>query len=124
MMRRSLAIVLTTVFSWMLILPAVGAGAAADVPVCCRKDGKHKCSMRAASETLPSEVAPATIHEKCPCVPPGMTTGPVDRAVSFTASAIVAAVVSHPAMSPLPVASCRILTSRSHQKRGPPSPLV
>jgi hypothetical protein len=44
-MRRTIALALTMIFSWMLIGPAFGPDADANLPPCCRRNGKHHCMM-------------------------------------------------------------------------------
>jgi hypothetical protein len=46
-MRRSLAAILTVLFSWMLILPVFAPAFSSKLPACCLKSGRHHCMMRA-----------------------------------------------------------------------------
>jgi hypothetical protein len=50
-MRRSVAILLALMFSWILILPAFAGSAESNLRACCRKDGKHHCMMHTESSS-------------------------------------------------------------------------
>jgi hypothetical protein len=83
---------------------------------CCRRDGRHHCSMPADGS---SNVG--TVGEKCPFAPaaPAMLLH-----LSFTlgmAAAIFAGIIRHPALSPQTEAQLRVSFDRARQKRGPPA---
>ena len=119
-MRRGIAIVITLLFSWLIILPAIAASPKSNLPACCRKNGKHHCSMNAKSAT--QGLAFAAIGEKCPCCPQSTKVSQLPFSGSHTVrSAVFAGLVSHPASSPQTEAAYRISYDRSRQKRGPPS---
>jgi hypothetical protein len=117
--RRMLAIPLLIVFMLPFTLPLFGANAAqAEVPACCRRNGKHHCMMRLDDSQGTSM---RTIGEKCPysVAPPAILVLP-SFAPSISAS-IFAGVMRHPAAAPQTEAQQRISFDRSRQKRGPPA---
>jgi hypothetical protein len=119
-MRRGIAIVITLLFGWLIILPAVAASPESNLPACCRRNGKHHCSMHEKNATQGH--AFSAIAEKCPRCPQSGTASPLPFSCSPTlGSAVFAGLVSHPAVSPQTEASYRISYDRSRQKRGPPS---
>jgi hypothetical protein len=54
-MRRALALLLLAVIGSPLITPLLFASARADLPVCCRRDGKHHCAMGGMAGTASSQ---------------------------------------------------------------------
>jgi hypothetical protein len=121
-MRRSVAIVLALLFSWMLVLPAFASTTRSNLPACCRKDGKHHCMQSASSD--PSTPRIAAVNAKCPCCPSSFSLAPSHELWAPAASdAIFAGLVRHPAVSPQTEAAFRVSFFRAHQKRGPPSRL-
>jgi hypothetical protein len=119
-MRRGIAIVLTMLFSWLLILPALGGSTDLTVPACCRKNGKHHCMMRMA-ELSNSGTVITTIAEKCPCGPQATVASHTRFCTPSVSQAVFAGLIRHPAVSPQTEASYRISYDRARQKRGPPS---
>ena len=121
-MQRGTAIVLTLLFGWLLVLPAFG-GSGLTVPLCCRKEGKHHCQMRAAGG---SDSGPAfsAISEKCPCYPHATFASQARLFTPCTARAVHAALILHHAVSRQAGANYRISYDRSRQKRGPPLPIL
>jgi len=117
-MRRSLAVVLATVVSLLLILPAfLGTGEAA-LPACCRKAGKHHC-MQMASES--SGVSFSAIREKCPAYPHSSLLEKLQIFNPSLRQAVIAGSVTTPSAANQAEAGYRISHFRSRQKRGPPS---
>jgi hypothetical protein len=121
-MRRGLAIVLALLFSSLLILPAF-ASSNSTMPVCCRKEGKHRCMMHRA-EPIGSGASVATIAAKCPCAAQATVAWQPQFSPSTIRQAIFAGLVSHPAVAPQTEASYRVSYDRSRQKRGPPSTVL
>lgn len=113
-----LAIPLLMLFMLPFALPFLGASAAeANVPVCCRRNGKHHCMMYMEWSQRRSFT---TIRPKCPysVAPPAITVTP-----SFTpaaAASVFAGVIRHPAVAPQVDAWRRVSFDRTRQKRGPP----
>lgn len=120
-MRRGSATLLLLLFSFSLIGPAVFASTDSQLPECCRRSGKHHCSMRQSSEQQPSGSAFRSIPEKCPYFP----AVPIVRAHGKTAlaassHAIYASLNSQRVGQVQPATLYRVSFSRSRQKRGPP----
>jgi hypothetical protein len=119
-MRRTIAFSLLMVFSWMLIVPLFGPDAEANLPPCCRRNGKHHCMMR----RMERQSGFTSASEKCPCVPP--STGVLHSATykPETGEQFHAEAVRPPACAAQTEALYRLSFLRSHQKRGPPAPLA
>jgi hypothetical protein len=119
--QRSIAIILTALFSWLIVLPMVLPSAAASLPACCRKNGKHRCVMTAGAESSASGPVLTGITAKCPCCPTATMGTQTQFSTPGLSAAIFAGLVRHPAVSPQVEASYRISHDRARQKRGPPS---
>lgn len=118
-MRRSIAIALTMLFGWLLLVPAFAAAGESIVPACCRRSGKHHCMSRMNSN--PAESVVVSVNDKCPCVPQATVASHVEFSAPATGRAIYAGLVGHPAVSPQTEAGYRVSHFRSRQKRGPPA---
>ena len=123
-MRRAIAHSLLMIFSWMLIAPLLAPDAGANLPACCRRNGKHHCMMGGMEQSGGKEAGFSTVHKKCPCLP--QSTGAVHAAefVHKTGEQFYAEAAFHPAYAPQTDARSRLSLLRGHQKRGPPSPLA
>ncbi|MDR3701248.1 MAG: hypothetical protein P4L56_16495 [Candidatus Sulfopaludibacter sp.] len=119
-MRRALASLLLVLFSFSLIAPALRADAGPDLPACCRRDGKHHCAMGSGNAA-----GALVFGARCPSYP-GSAAYPAGAnvAVVKSSAAVFAAPASYPASQRHTVAWHCIAPGRSHQKRGPPAPLV
>ena len=123
--QRICAVLLLAILSSSLITPLLSATTpASTIPACCRKDGKHHCSM-ANMKQQHDEAAVAPVKfttGKCSQFP---NTGAVPIAYNADAppAALVfyAAIVSHPTAHAQTEAQFRVSFSRSSQKRGPPA---
>jgi hypothetical protein len=120
-MRRLLAaaalawINFTLVF--MAISSAFGAGPVSNLPMCCRRDGKHACSLIAQSPVS----GPAFQAARCPLYPGARAVPAQAKASGLTPFvALHAAIVSNPAVRPQTKARYRMSYNRADQKRGPP----
>jgi hypothetical protein len=118
--RRLLAISLLLLFGLPFTLPLFGASAAeSNLPLCCRRDGKHHCAMIA----MDSSQGPSTrnVSEKCPysIAPPAIVV--LHSFKPSTAASVFAGIARHPAAAPQTEAQRRISFDRSRQKRGPPA---
>jgi hypothetical protein len=124
-MRRALASILLALLSFPLMAPLLVADTDSNLPACCRRNGKHHCSMMpmAARESSLGPVARA-IQPRCPYYPAANTV-PGEPNVALLASppAIFALLFSRPAGRARTDAGYRISFSRSRQKRGPPDRL-
>lgn len=118
-MRRLLAISLLTLFALPFALPLFASGASdANLPICCRRDGKHHCAAMAIGASQGNSMR--TVGEKCPysIAPPAVLVLPTFT--PSTAASVFAGIVRHPATAPQTEAQQRISFDRSRQKRGPP----
>jgi len=119
--QRTLAILLLTIFS----LPYASiffssVRAEGGLPACCRKNGKHRCSMMMSDDAHWGESV-HVVSEKCPYTP---AIPPAFRLTHFSAlvsESTFAEFVSHPAIHAQTHAKYRISSDRSRQKRGPPT---
>ncbi len=119
-MRRLLAISLLMLFAFPYALPLFANSASdANLPICCRRDGKHHCAAMVMGTSQGSSMR--TVGEKCPysVAPPAILLLPSFKL--STAAAIFAGIVRHPAAAPQIEAQRRISFDRSRQKRGPPT---
>jgi hypothetical protein len=118
-MRRALASLLVVLFSFSLILPILRADAASSLPSCCRRAGKHRCSMGSEST---SQEGLSPIQSKCSNYPAAMAI-PGDWNVAFlkNSTSIGAFLLSYPCVAARMEAQYRVSFSRSRQKRGPPA---
>jgi hypothetical protein len=123
-MRRGIALSLMMLFSWTLIAPLFASDADANLPPCCRRNGKHHCMMRMMERHRGNQAGFASVSEKCPCFP--VSTCAVYSPI-FKPEAeeqFYAAIVRHPAIASQTETLYRISFLRCNQKRGPPTPLA
>ena len=124
-MQRASAILLLVQFSLSLIAPALFAGSDVNLPACCRKDGKHHCSMQGGTSGMDDQASGAGIQgvkAKCPSFPKGEAAPASAKAgAPVQAQVYIAAVVSYPAASAHAETQYRVSLNRAWQKRGPPS---
>jgi hypothetical protein len=117
--RRS-AILLLAVFSFSLLIPAFNSDRDANLPACCRRDGKHHCSKSIGGDDFNSG-ASFQANAKCPMHP-----GIVLPSISISGYVPPVASLAVPDnRRALPIGRYRtsfhILHARTHYKRGPPS---
>lgn len=121
--RRAIAASLLFVMSLPLMTMAEFAQPQSKLPACCRRDGKHHCSMMDARDMPSDSTSSAIKAAKTKCA-----SFPISLA-AHTGSAIHAAPVltfDAPAVFPRngikqTEARYRMSFSRTRQKRGPPS---
>jgi hypothetical protein len=117
--RQVIAILMTAIFSFILIVPLFASDEDSSVPLCCRRDGRHHCSMNAGETGAKS--APV-IAERCPYSPTAKFV--VNATPKFHAAGSVQTevfVFSHSKGKPQTEARGRVSFSRTLQKRGPPT---
>jgi hypothetical protein len=116
--RRAPAVLLLFFLSIPLLTPLVSAESESKLPACCRRDGKHGCSMDKRSKAQGDGVASA----KALCAQyPNAKAMPVSGAMDVPrAPMAVAFVLSGPVATAQAEARYRISFSRAWQKRGPP----
>jgi len=119
-MRRAISLSLMLVFSWMLIAPFFAPDGEANLPPCCRRNGKHHCMMRMMRANT-GQGGFTTVSEKCPRYPAGGAAAHSTVNQPEPSEQFYADIVRHPAIAPQTEALRRIALLRSHQKRGPPS---
>ncbi|MGD0786524.1 MAG: hypothetical protein ABR898_00980 [Terracidiphilus sp.] len=123
-MRRTIALALTVIFCFTLIAPIFGPGADANLPPCCRRNGKHRCMMRGMEQFSSDQKGFTSVSEKCPC-PPAATCAvhsPVFKPEA--GSRFCAQAPRHSVLALRTDALRDISFLRSHPKRGPPAPLA
>jgi hypothetical protein len=115
-MRRFAAAVLLGWINFLLIFAAVlPAAAESNLPACCRRLGKHGCSMTS------STAGPALQAALCPLYPRGHAVPAQAKASGVpTPVSTFAITVSHSALLPQTETRYRTSYSRDWQKRGPP----
>jgi hypothetical protein len=128
-MRRALASLLLAWFSFPLILPMLRADAASNLPSCCRRLGKHHCSiegsMDAPSEESASGPTLKALQARCSNYPAtSVAPGYENFAFLKDSPSICAFLLSYPSLQARAEAQYRVSFSRSRQKRGPPSLLA
>ena len=122
-MQRGFAILLLVLFGFLPILPALTADPDSALPECCRKAGKHHCSMSTDADQSDEESGPALKSNATACpLFPQFKAAPA-RASFITApdaALFFAAIVSHPTAHAQIEARYRVSFTRAWQKRGPP----
>jgi hypothetical protein len=124
MMRRSIALALMMLFGWTLVAPLLAADAGANLPACCRKNGKHHCIMNVMGQPGAKQSGPTTVAAKCPFCPLNACTAHSPTYKPVAAQAFPTRTIFHPARAPLTENSSQSSFLRGHPKRGPPTPLV
>jgi hypothetical protein len=123
-MRRAIALALVMLFSCLLIAPLLVPDDDANLPACCRRQGKHHCLMREADQALNRRLGFTSISEKCPCQPRVACVVPSERLKPGAGAGLFAEVVRHPKWAAQTEAHFRISSACGHPKRGPPTPLA
>lgn len=119
--RRLFAITLMLLFSFSLIAPLFAPdAAAASLPACCRRGGKHQCAMLSGTGSQQG-ASISILAEKCPYAPEAPATIHLSIIAPSAGDAVFAGLISHPAVHAQIAAQYRISFDRSRQKRGPPS---
>lgn len=121
--QRAWAILLLNLIGLLPLAPAFSRPThVAQLPACCRAQGKHRCAMRQV--TAHASATDPTIYSVCgqfPVQPVSSTA--VNPSVFLTKAShpFFAAISSHPVVQEQIEARYRISFERSRQKRGPPS---
>ncbi|HZY64241.1 MAG TPA: hypothetical protein VFE38_17115 [Edaphobacter sp.] len=127
-MRRFLSISLVLLFVLPLVSPLFAASAAeANLPACCRRNGKHHCTMlsveKQSADRSPAVHSPS-LREKCPYNLSSAAATHLPFVPDEIQMTIYAGILSHPACHAQTEARFRISFDRSQQKRGPPQLLL
>jgi hypothetical protein len=113
---------LLLLFSFPLISPLFAVSPAeANLPACCRKDGKHHCMILQGNSETGGDVRVSVVRGRCPYCPTLPATPHVEFFPDARRRMICADVVSHPAGVVQTEARLRISFDRSRKKRGPPT---
>ena len=127
-MKRLTAILLFMAFVLPLALPAfaLGQGADAGLPACCRRNGVHHCAMNMAERAAFATNTSKSPHwqaplERCPYCPASVAS--YHQQTLITASRQISAdrFFSNPSGLAQTESKRRISRDRSRQKRGPPA---
>lgn len=122
--RRFISISLLLLLTLPLVSPLFAESMAeANVPVCCRRNGKHHCTMMTIaqkSSSSGSKVNAAAVRGRCPYNPSSSAAVNLAFIADDVRQAIFAGMLSHPACHAQTEARRRISFDRSRQKRGPP----
>jgi hypothetical protein len=122
-MRRAVAISLMLLFSWTLIAPMLASDTDANLPACCRRNGKHHCTMRRMQQSGGRQGF-TTVADKCPYTPASACAVYSPTYKPGDAAAVHGEIVYHPSCAPQPLAHALYSRHRCHPKRGPPTPLA
>lgn len=124
-MRRFISISLLLLFTLPLVSPLFAAATVdANIPACCRRNGKHHCAMVAFAQSSSGDAAKVkttNFQESCSynfLSPAAINLPFVADKIQTT---IFAGTLSQPASRPPTQALIRISFDDSHQKRGPPT---
>lgn len=120
-MRRLSALSLIAAISFLLAVPMLSVPTENRLPACCRRDGKHHCSMESEQRSANSGPLLKPTAKRCsqyPLSSPGSTTG----AVGLAEGQVVAHAVAGKQIAKLSLIenSSHLLAEFAHPKRGPP----
>ncbi len=113
-----------TAIGFSLIAPAVLLDTESILPACCRRNGAHHCVMSDGAQPA-SGISLVAVPTPCSSYPGDITLPTYPKVwLPGPASAIFAAMVSHPSIFFQTESHYRVSFSRCRQKRGPPDPLA
>lgn len=116
LVRRIPAILLLTVFSVSLSVPALPAGNDSNLPACCRREGMHHCSTPDTASTGASIVA------VCPAFPKTGATPAHSKIAAVRPAVAIARQIGEQAAGPVrTLGLVHSWFARERQKRGPPA---
>jgi len=120
---RLIAIAVLLIVASNATLPALFADSESTLPPCCRRDGKHHCTMMAMLEMQEQSAGPAVKAkaQKCPMFPKAPTPFFMGHPAPSRAATLAEPVGTHPVAKAQPEVLYRISHGRARQKRGPPS---
>jgi len=118
--RRITGVLLLLLLTSPLVTPLFARNPQTDLPVCCRRNGKHHCAEH-MQMPAPEGTQFMSSGMKCPMFPVRLATpGHSPQILPINSQAFYGAIVSHPSIHTQAEISYRICWSRSQQKRGPP----
>jgi hypothetical protein len=121
-LRRSPAILLLALFSFSLLSPGFfGSDPDANLPACCRRDGKHHCSLTLGSGASQSGRG-FHANNKCPFYPPVvLTSGGSSRGYVAPSTSPVVPDNGGALRTERGLSTPHTFRIVAHRKRGPPS---
>lgn len=127
-LRRLVSILLLAAFGlpFAQSLFALTPKSEANLPACCRRNGKHHCMMSMTERRKMSSDEPqfAPPVEKCPYCPGALTLGHQTNPFSIaTGQIVIVGSVGQSSVVAQTESKRRISRDRSRQKRGPPAPV-
>jgi len=96
-------------------LPLFAGDPESALPACCRRNGKHQCSMSADAGGSAKMVS-----ARCPSFPQKTTAAKTECSQTPAPRLMAAPIYSHPAAKAQTEARYRTSHSRTREKRGPP----
>ena len=120
--RLAVLYALLLAFGYSLIAPALLAlTAESNLPACCRRDGKHHCSMDQKAFAVSTGPSVRAISG-CPLFPAGKSAPSARQTdAALPAAAFSSPVVEWPAEASQTASLLRPAFERTSPKRGPPS---
>jgi hypothetical protein len=84
-MHRALASFLAALFGFPLIAPFLTVSTRSDLPACCRRDGKHHCTLvdMADGPESPAGLTLTVVRPKCPLYPQAVLPPAVSESVAL-----------------------------------------
>jgi len=119
-MRRALATLLFVLIGLPPVLPLLLSEPSPQLPACCRKEGKHHCSMAMASR---APVEGPALQSRCPLFPKAPSSTSLSSKSAVAADARVVGIVFSASALPRAawLAPSRPSADTAHL-RGPPLP--
>ena len=120
--RLAVLYALLLAFGYSLIAPALLAlTAESNLPACCRRDGKHRCSME--QNSAPASTGPAfRAVSGCPMFPAGKSAPSAKQTgAALPAVTLSSPVPEYPAVAEHGASLFQPAFERTSPKRGPPS---
>jgi hypothetical protein len=122
--RRFFSTLLLLLFMVPLVSPLLSASTVdTNIPICCRRNGKHHCIMAAEFRSSSNNATGTTtlnLHERCPY----NLTSLIAISLSFIPDSIPPAIFAGNVSNSEPLNQTKtrhcLSLDRSHQKRGPP----
>jgi hypothetical protein len=130
-MRRAITSLLLALSGFPAIAPLLLPNLISDLPACCRRDGKHRCSLNSMDTGMdiglnaqsPGPAASSNLP-KCPYYPASLNVlGERSSSPAGNSQAISISLGSQPAIETR-IDARGPAFSRAHHQRGPPTPLA